>query len=907
MTDDSVSIAFLPGYPVLLGQTSPEIVSDGQSRTIAVDGLTAGRWYGFSLVEQGEAAAHFACATLADNATLVENRLLIDLPLSAVDGIQEFSCSTSHGPISIRLNYKASAMSTVSGWRLGEIGVLNKAPAISADGQRIAWFIAASQIVVVDRNGSAYLATSTAAGMPANSESDGPSLSADGRYIAFTSAASNLVEGTTTPNQWRLYRKDLESGEILLVSQSHSGVHANANSGEASISPDGRYVSFQSLATNLVDGATTTTGRWHVYRKDLESGEVILLSQRAGSSEADFASGGPRYSPDGKFVVFGSLATNFVAGGVSRARIYRKNLQTGELLHVSETAEGDDVNANCSDASIASGGRYVSFSSVASNLVPGTDAPIFRIYRKDLESGELLLVSQSAEGTTADNHSYGASISADGKSVVFFTGATNLVAGAATPRWRIYRKDLESQENVVVSELYAGGDGTYRIYTPSLSSDGRYVAFNSALQASVDGVPTGPWHIHRKDLANNKRVLASESFGGASGDSSSVEAKISSDGKYVAFESAARNFMVGATDVHRNRIYRKDLESGEIRPVSQSAAGVDANAQAQVAAISSDGRYVIFISSATNLVAGASSVMERLYRKDVESAEILLVAQAPDGAVANNSSWAASLSSDGRYAAFASTASNLVDATGIRSAEVYRRDFESGEVLLVSYGAESENAYGGGAAPSISADGRYVAYVSATTRITIDGFFYNVARVYRRDLESGEIEVASQRADGVDANWSGENPSISSNGRYVLFGTRATNLVSSPMVIQARVYRKDLESGQLLLVSSNEEGVDANALSGKAALSADARYAVFESEATNLVAGTTTPFRKRSYRKSIESGAIHHLTQSADGAANEDASLSPSLSFDGEHVVFASLVPTLGYWSQVLLRRLPKD
>ena len=395
------------------------------------------------------------------------------------------------------------------------------------------------------------LVSSDAAGAQGNDASNGPSISSDGRYVAFTSKATNLVPGVSGQ---QVYRKDLRTGEVRLASADSAGIPGNNNSDYPSISSDGRYVAFTSISTNLVPGGTTPG---HDFRKDMVTGEVKVVSCDAAGALGNNGSGYPFISSDGRYVAFYSQATNLVPGGTTAGlfRIFRKDLATGEVRLCSADAAGVEGNGACGPFSaISSDGRYVALDSNSTNLISPVTSGI-QVFRKDLMTGEVKLCSADAAGIQGNSSSQWPCISCDGRYVAFTSAATNLVAPAITNP-QVFRKDLATGEVKLVSADAAGTQGNGHSLRPSISSDGMYVAFTS-MSSNLVVPATGPPQVFRKDTVTGEVNLCSASAAGTQGDNTSQWASISSDGRYVAFYSFSSNLVAPATA--NWQVFRKEL------------------------------------------------------------------------------------------------------------------------------------------------------------------------------------------------------------------------------------------------------------------------------------------------------------------------------------------------------------
>jgi Tol biopolymer transport system component len=373
-------------------------------------------------------------------------------------------------------------------------------------------------------------------------------ISADGRYVAFTSIATNLVTPPTAGQQ--IFRKDLVTGEVKLVSCDAANNLGNGNSSDPSISADGRYVAFQSQATNLVTPATTGT---QVFRKDLVTGEVRLVSANAAGTEGVAASIVPAINADGRYVSFISNATNLVTPATTNSQVFRKDLVTGEVRLVSANAAGQQSNGFAAySTAISTDGRYVIFTSDGTNLI-ATPTAGQELFRKDLTTGAVVLVSSDAAGAESNLSNGFPSCSSDARYVSFASNANNLIPGVT--HTQIYRKDLHTGAIALASANSAGVQGGADCLYSSISDDGRFVAFDS-LSTNLVTPATAGRQIFRKDMATNAVDLASANAAGAQGDANSMDVAMSADGRFTAFMSLATNLVTGITG---QQIYRKEL------------------------------------------------------------------------------------------------------------------------------------------------------------------------------------------------------------------------------------------------------------------------------------------------------------------------------------------------------------
>ena len=393
------------------------------------------------------------------------------------------------------------------------------------------------------------LVSCDASGVQGNVDSYAFAITPDGRYVAFTSPSTNLLPGLTGTQL--TFRKDLQTKEVKLASCSSSGIQANKGTFSPSISADGRYVAFVSTAFNLLPFPTSLG---QVFRKDLQTNQVALCSSASGGAQGNGGSSETSMSSDGRYVAFGSNATNLVPGGTSGYQVFRKDLQTNEVKLVSCNASGTEADQASKNISMSCDGRYVAFDSSATNLVPGGTSNS-QIFRKDLQTGEVKLCSANPSGAQGNNHSTNAKISAGGRYAAFQTDSTNLVPGVTGDQ--VYRKDLATGAVTLVSCSASGIQGDDYSGNAAISPDGRFVCFSSIADNIITTASVNS-QVYRKDLATGTVTLVSCSASGVKGDDSSVRSSIASDGRYVVFISNAGNLVPGGTS--GQQVFRKELQ-----------------------------------------------------------------------------------------------------------------------------------------------------------------------------------------------------------------------------------------------------------------------------------------------------------------------------------------------------------
>jgi Tol biopolymer transport system component len=385
-----------------------------------------------------------------------------------------------------------------------------------------------------------------------------------------------------------------------------------------------------------------------------------------------------------------------------------------------------------------------------------------------------------------------------------------------------------------------GGEGNGGSFVPAISADSHYVAFYSDatnLVANDNNLARDVFVFNRDSRATERVSVAS---GGAEGNSDSFAPAISSDGRYVAFSSAASNLVAGDGN-GANDIFVRDRQAGTTTRVSLAPGGADANGSSFTPSISADGRYVAFTSDATNLVAGDNNYVRDVYVVDRGTGAVVRASVSTDGTQANLDSFTPVISGDGRYVAFTTYAANLVPVDENEASDVFVHDLVGGTTIRVSEYTGGFEAEGDQLRPSISYDGRYVAFDSDAWNL-VWGDLNEVRDIFVNDRETGVTTRVSVDDSGAEVNGENIRPSISADGRYIAFSSEASNLVSGDTNGAADDFVYDWQTGAVRRVSIADGGTESNADSIRPVISANGVIVAFESDATNLVSGDRNGF-----------------------------------------------------------------
>jgi uncharacterized membrane protein len=377
---------------------------------------------------------------------------------------------------------------------------------------------------------------------------------------------------------------------------------------------------------------------------------------------------------------------------------------------------------------------------------------------------------------------------------------------------------------------------------------------------------------------------------GTQANNGSGPAAISADGRYVAFESLASNLVSGDTNGVRD-IFVRDRYTGQTTRVSVASDGTQGNANSFAPSLSADGRYVAFESVASNLVSGDTNSREDAFVHDRQTGQTTRVSVAGDGSQGNERSARPVISADGRYVAFGSVASNLVSGDTNNFFDVFVHDRQTGQTTRVSLASNGTQGNEGSAQPAISADGRFVAFLSIATNL-VSGDTNNSMDVFVHDRQTGQTTRVSVASGGTQANSNSLTPNISADGRFVAFESAASNLVSGDTNNANDIFVHDRQTGQTTRVSITSNGTQANNTSNFAAISADGRFVVFNSNASNLVSDDTNNFFDV-FIHDRQAGQTNLLSVALNGAQGNNSSRRPAVSANGRFVVFESLATNL--------------
>ena len=380
------------------------------------------------------------------------------------------------------------------------------------------------------------------------------------------------------------------------VSVSQNGEAGNLQSRACDLARDAEVVAFDSFAGNFVPRDTNDTG--DVFVSD-RAGGVERVSVTSEGRQARTENQVPSISAGGRFVVFTSTGYNLRdARSGSRLAVFLHDRRTGRTVRASDRSDGRRVEGHAHGHSISNSGRYVAFISQARDLaMRGDHNGMPDVFVHDRKTRKTNRVSLSRKMGDPDGGSTTTSISGDGRYVAFGSYATNLVRGDDNGHLDVFVYDRAARETELVSIWTSGEQADDQSYDPSISADGRYVAFTSYGPLAETDAAYGDVYVHDR-LSGETEHVSVGAWG--PGNALSVDPSISDDGRYVAFTSIADNLVEGDTNGTADVFVRDRVEGKTIR-VSVGDEGQEADAWGMSPAISPDGGYVCWSSPATNL------------------------------------------------------------------------------------------------------------------------------------------------------------------------------------------------------------------------------------------------------------------------------------------------------------------
>jgi Tol biopolymer transport system component len=727
-----------------------------------------------------------------------------------------------------------------------------------------------------------------------------PVFSGDSRQIAFLSLAKNLVTNDNWDPYLDVFVRDLVSNTTVLVSVSVSGIGGgNGHAGSTSLSSNGQFIAFASAASNLVDN--DTNGASDVFVRDLAAGITRLVSVAlpgTGSAQGDplsdnvSLSGDPVLSGDGRWVVFESYATNLadLADTNRSGDVFVRDLEMAVTKLASVNLSGAaSANGHSDQPTVSSDGRWVAFASTSTDLVPDLTATLGEIYARDLQGGSLVWASQDLFSLIgAPARCFQPVLSANGTALAFKAQpeGTNLA--------QVYHLNLETRS---LRQVHTTGVRENSVL--QISADGRFVVFEDPNIAYRWDAETG--------LAT-ALTLGEEDCGSTAGPVHSRSPHMVPDGSKVIFISGADNqpcpgWEVGAVVV--------DFQASSTQWVARVP-------QITLPALSPDGRFVAFENWDDGVAADDWNRASDVLLQDLESGATELVSEREAAlpavtAVARTKFDEQAINASGLWVVFSSYDNSFVPQDTNVFRDLFAADLDSGGIIPVSTQElqptpDPTNVYPKDALlqshappvlPSLTADGRFVAYVQPRSYSPLP-FYTQEREIFYRDLLTGtNRSLSSLGLSHAEPNYTYNAPSVSFDGNFLCFQGRdtfygsRTNIFYIPL-LSSRLYPPVVRLYLIsATVSTPETGGNGDSITPL--FSPDGQWVAFLSQATDLTTNQPPPGSTQTgpgpwqlYAWNLRSSTMRLVSRGADGRALADNVSGPVFSADSRHLVFST-------------------
>jgi Tol biopolymer transport system component len=742
-----------------------------------------------------------------------------------------------------------------------------------------------------------------------NGDSMPAGLSTNGRYALLECAASDLFADDTNSAS-DVFVRDLVAGTTTLVSASTNGGLGNDASRSAVMTPDGRYVAFVSAANNLVPD--DTNGISDVFLRDLQASTTTLVS--VGAKTANRSSESPEITPDGRYVAFYSSATGLMPGTTNYGDIYVRDVVADTTVWASVGARAalqlvqNKFNAVSFSHSISEDGQFVAYEV---GQTPTTYSGI--ILRYNIASGLTDLVhSNAAVAAIAVEDARNPAMTPDGRFIAFVANVgVGVVTNTCVQVW-----DAQTGTNVLASVGLEGTVSTNSICDwPTITPDGRYVAFTSTATNLVGNSLVGEYHLYLRDLQASTTALVDVDANGVGLEVTPMSfTRLSADGRFGAFE-APDGGRVAGDDNHSTDIFMRDLalnvtELISARQPTLPSVTPHGSSLLYPMSVSGNGRCLAFASEADNLVADDTNGFRDVFLRDLNTGTNILVSVDSNGiAPANGFSYGPSLSSDGRYVAFTSSADNLLPDDTNNVQDVFVRDLQTGTTVLASVNLNGFSGNRASHSPTLSADGQAVLFHSTASDLAVGSFGTTADNLFWRDLLLNITYPVSTNTSGPAMLPAAMTP----NGRYIALGSStSTILYIWDTQLRAQIYSKTVplaltevgispDGNRIAHVSNNAilHVVDQAAgttvqlttnASRSPHFSADGRFLAYQTANAKVVSDTNG--LADIYLYDFQTSSNRLVSCALSGSAN-GASDSPDISADGRFVAYRSAASNL--------------
>jgi hypothetical protein len=674
-----------------------------------------------------------------------------------------------------------------------------------------------------------------------------PAVSADGRFFLFSSNSKTLIDQNVTPGT-SVYLTDAQLGttQIICEAKYDSQFQFTYSSWALDISADGNILLFASERNDLI--ANDTNSACDLFTKNISTGVITRVSTGVGGIQLASGALTGSLSDNGRFVAFStsSVVTNPNQFN-SLYDVYIKDIQTGKITLASKTTSGAPSNGNSDDPVISGDGSTVVFYSNASNLSPNVTTPAYYTYvfstktnqltsilpfgnktdddapysldfdgrylalnqndaitRHDIIGGDV--VDFSDYNINPNDHCFSPKIASDGQSLTFLSNANNLAATDPDSTTDIYSLDFLTGNIQHLTAFIPVQNKFESIWGQRIANSSK-LAFQSQSTQLVENDFNDSVDTFIRDGNTTTLITKSSPKNLNSAASFSQRGTTSTDGRYLAFQSLARNLTSNDNNNFQD-VFVTDWNTGTTTLVSTNSNGGLANDFSSNPILSGNGRFVIFRSNATNLVAGDDDLAVDIFRKDLLTGQTLLITRNSQGEQLNANSYPLAISDDGNYVLFGSQATNTgtVNTLGF---QIYRKNITTGELVL----AGSDNTgnpisvdiYSDSPNEHMSGTGEWFVFASGQSNLDPHDT-NNSTDIFLKNINSGTLSRINVLTDGTEGNNYSTQPVISKDGSHVAFITKATNLVDFPPDALTIVVLLNLNTGVMTGIVPPESG-----------------------------------------------------------------------------------------------------
>jgi Tol biopolymer transport system component len=405
----------------------------------------------------------------------------------------------------------------------------------------------------------------------------------------------------------------------------------------------------------------------------------------------------------------------------------------------------------------------------------------------ELNAGSITNLSMDKLGNSGNGSSINAAISANGRFVVYHSRAGNPVANDTNNASDIYYFD---KKNKTTDRLTEGNNDSV---DARISGNGRYVVYSSAANNLVQDDTNARNDIFLFDSKKSTHALVSVNRFGQPGNGGSFLPSISANGRFIIYESLANNLFPKDRNQSRD-IFLYDTSTGLTRLVSVTQSNIQGNGSSYKPSVSNNGRYAAFSSDASNFAANDTNNASDVFLYDVKTRIITLVSVNAEGMPGNGRSFDAQISGNGRFVVYLSNAGNLVEGDTNDQYDIFLYDRKKNTTRRISINSLGEQANGSSLSPRISTKGRFIAYVSDADNL-VDNDNNQLPDIFRFDNKTGITSRISLNAKGGEATGAGSfSPDINANGRYVVFESYADDLVEGDTNGNSDIFLSDTKN-----------------------------------------------------------------------------------------------------------------